>query len=312
MSRSLKNVTLATALVMLTMWLISCGSDDPEPIEPPFASFTVTVDDVNTLSVSFANTSIDGASFSWDFGDGTGTSDQENPTYTYTAGGTYTVTLTVTNEGGSDDASEEVNVSGFGPNLIVNGDFEAEDGWTELALWTAEDNAVLHGIVDGQYMFQNASDPVSGDKYQWSNFALFQAVTLTAGSTYKLDADISSSSGTTATWFEVFLVKEAPIDESNIGGDAVQFFLKSFGDGEDCSGTPFDGGIIEVATQCTLNTFPLLIDDEGFFTVTADDLNGSGQVYLVFKTGSGFAAEGDVAGYNDGVFMDNVELKEVL
>lgn len=45
----------------------------------------------------FDNTSLAGATFSWDFGDGT-TSTEEYPTHTYIKPGTYTVTLTVWDE----------------------------------------------------------------------------------------------------------------------------------------------------------------------------------------------------------------------
>src|SRR5688572_22445612 len=44
------------------------------------------------FTVSFTNTSTNGTSFDWDFGDG-GTSSTNNPSHTYTAAGIYTVTL---------------------------------------------------------------------------------------------------------------------------------------------------------------------------------------------------------------------------
>lgn len=46
------------------------------------------------FTVTFANSSTNGISFDWDFGDG-GTSTASNPTYTYTSVGTYTVSLNV-------------------------------------------------------------------------------------------------------------------------------------------------------------------------------------------------------------------------
>lgn len=50
-------------------------------------------------SFNFTNTgttAMNGATFSWDFGDGSGTSTAENPSYTYGSSGTFTVTQTVT------------------------------------------------------------------------------------------------------------------------------------------------------------------------------------------------------------------------
>ncbi|MFK8046359.1 MAG: M4 family metallopeptidase [Crocinitomicaceae bacterium] len=45
------------------------------------------------ISVNFQNLSINGTSFTWDFGDGTSTSSALNPSHTYSATGTYDVSL---------------------------------------------------------------------------------------------------------------------------------------------------------------------------------------------------------------------------
>ncbi|MGB3466401.1 MAG: PKD domain-containing protein [Cyclobacteriaceae bacterium] len=305
----IKLFVLMAAMVYLT----GCGDDDVTEVpEPPVASFSLAVDTENTLMVSFTNSSLDGQSYSWDFGDNAGTSTEENPTYTYSASGTYTITLTVTNDDGTDQATDEVTVSGFGPNLVANGDMSTDESWSELAIWSAEDNAVDHRITDGVFRFQNGEDE-SGGRYQWSNYAVFQEITLEAGATYQFSADVSSTSGTNATWFEVYLVKDAPIDESNIGGDATQVAIKSFGDGENCTADAFNGGFLEVAANCSaVNSFDKLIDSNGNFTVQEADLSANGTIFLVFKAGSGFAPEGETAGFNDGIDLDNVSIKKVL
>ena len=51
------------------------------------------------LRVTFNNTSANGKSFSWNFGDGS-TSTLENPVHTYSKSGSYTVTLTIKNASG--------------------------------------------------------------------------------------------------------------------------------------------------------------------------------------------------------------------
>lgn len=303
-------------LISASLLMISCGKDegsDPEVVvEEPFADFTTTIDETNTLMVSFNNNSIDGETYAWDFGDNAGTSVEENPTYTYTASGTYTVKLTVTNTAGTSEASEDVTVSGFGDNLVVNGDMSDNSGWTSSALWTADDNATNHRFENETFIFQNAEDGAGGF-YQFSNHAFFQEIQLTAGSTYQFSADVSSTSGTLATWFEVFLVKEAPVDESNIGGDAIQLAIKSFGEGENCTAEAFSGDILDIAALCSgINSFPLLIGADGQFTVTSDDLTATGSLFLVLKAGSGFAPEGETAGFKDGIVLDNVIVKEVL
>ncbi|HIO71579.1 MAG TPA: PKD domain-containing protein, partial [Flavobacteriales bacterium] len=66
---------------------------------PPVAGFTASTDQcMSGNSFSFSNTgttAMNGATFTWDFGDGMGTSTVENPTYSYTSCGVYTVTQTV-------------------------------------------------------------------------------------------------------------------------------------------------------------------------------------------------------------------------
>ncbi|MEM0940969.1 MAG: PKD domain-containing protein [Bacteroidota bacterium] len=87
--------------------LSGCNDDDEDPIDPPVAGFTFTV---NGASVTFVNTSIGvGNAYSWDFDDGR-VADLESPTITFTTAGTYTVTLTAMNEGGSDTFSDEVTL----------------------------------------------------------------------------------------------------------------------------------------------------------------------------------------------------------
>ncbi len=80
----------------LTLLIVLCsalflGSCKKKPV----ASFTVS-DETPVINqfLIFTNTSVDGHSYAWDFGDG-GTSTQKNPTYHYTTAGTYEVTLKV-------------------------------------------------------------------------------------------------------------------------------------------------------------------------------------------------------------------------
>ncbi len=314
MNKLLKNSFSVFLLLFAILFISSCGEDDePDEVVLPFAGFTLEVGAENTLTVSFTNTSLDGESFAWDFGDNIGTSTEENPTYTYTASGTYTITLTVTNSDGDDSTTEDVTVSGFGPNLVVNGDMsDASAGWTSVPLWVNDDNGTEHRITEGVFRFQNAEDG-EGGRFQWSNHFIQQEIPLEAGSTYQFSADVSSTSGTLATWFEVYLVNAAPIDESTIGGDATQIAIKSFGEGEDCTATEFSGDIIEIAANCSaINNFVNLIGNDGQFTVSAEDLSADGTIFLVFKAGSGFAPEGEIAGFREGIDLDNVVIQKVL
>ena len=71
----------------------------------PIASFTPEIEaGCEGVIVKFTNTSIDGSSFDWLFGDG-GTSTDESPTYAFPYGENFTATLTVTNTNGCIDNS---------------------------------------------------------------------------------------------------------------------------------------------------------------------------------------------------------------
>lgn len=74
---------------------------------PPSAGFTVST---NVFVANFTNTTPNGTSYSWNFGDG-GTSNQVNPSHTYSADGTYSVTLTATNNCGTNNFTQDVLVT---------------------------------------------------------------------------------------------------------------------------------------------------------------------------------------------------------
>ena len=105
----MKKFILSTFL-LITMIAVSC-EDDESTIEAPTARFTYIVHQDHGLTINFTNASLNADSYIWDFGDGS-SSAELNPNHAYEASGTYTVSLTATNSGGSDVASEEIEVTG--------------------------------------------------------------------------------------------------------------------------------------------------------------------------------------------------------
>lgn len=63
----------------------------------PIANFSFVVNPLNTGEVDFTNSSVDAATYGWDFGDTTGTSSASDPSYTFASSGTYNVELTSSN-----------------------------------------------------------------------------------------------------------------------------------------------------------------------------------------------------------------------
>jgi len=76
------------------------ADEPPIPGNKPSPSFTYSA---AGLVVTFTNTTTEGDTYSWDFGDGQ-TSPDQNPTHTYTAQGPYSIVLTATNANGSATA----------------------------------------------------------------------------------------------------------------------------------------------------------------------------------------------------------------
>lgn len=74
----------------------------------PTASFLGQGEGCVPLTVEFTNTSLQGLSYQWNFGDG-GTSSADNPVYTYNVPGVYTVSLTAFGIGGGVNTAIKVD-----------------------------------------------------------------------------------------------------------------------------------------------------------------------------------------------------------
>ena len=103
-----KSLLTITGLLMMVVVFTQC-SDDEEPDTPVAVTAAFDTGTIDGLTVSFINASINGASYTWDFGDGN-TSTDSDPTHTYAADGVYTVTLTAKNGENEDMATKDVEV----------------------------------------------------------------------------------------------------------------------------------------------------------------------------------------------------------
>lgn len=77
----------------------------------PIANFTFSgAGGFAPCTVTFANTSTDATSYSWDFGDGSSSSTETNPTHIFNTGGVFSVTLTATSSYGVNSITKNVNI----------------------------------------------------------------------------------------------------------------------------------------------------------------------------------------------------------
>ncbi len=99
-----------TYIVTLTVSNVAGSSSFSQTIvvDPlPTANFSASVTD---LTASFTNSSYNGITYSWDFGDG-GSSTNPNPSHDYATDGTYTVVLTATNDCGTNTFTQNVVIN---------------------------------------------------------------------------------------------------------------------------------------------------------------------------------------------------------
>lgn len=102
--------TAGTTNYFVTQTVNGCQSQKaqlPVTVNPdPTAGFTSSL---SGGTATFTNSSANGVSYSWDFGDGNASTDA-NPVHTYTTSNTFTVTLITTNACGSDTSVQSVSV----------------------------------------------------------------------------------------------------------------------------------------------------------------------------------------------------------
>jgi PKD repeat protein len=103
-------------------FVASCKKDEqPKPV----ANFSFKATD---LAVTFKDSSTNGTTYLWDFGDAS-TSTEKSPTHTYGDYGTYTVSLQVTGAGGVGTISYDVEVTEVQP-ITIDGKF---DDWANFS-----------------------------------------------------------------------------------------------------------------------------------------------------------------------------------
>lgn len=215
--------------VLLTAFFTSCEED----LVKPTADFTYAPAEVVAYDVvTFANTTEDGDTYLWAFGDGN-TSIEENPTHMYTAAGTYIVTLTATNSDGINVSTQSIIVSEYENVCVLDGTdlpIDTDMFWYQSSMGgdpylrivfsvAGQDNPDLLklypnkglGELPGTYTFDNDESGVgtydagytanyAGMAYDWTAIGKTGSgnlvITEVATDVYKFEGDIVLSVGT--------------------------------------------------------------------------------------------------------------------
>jgi PKD repeat protein len=249
----------------------------------PVSGYTV---ETSNLTATFTNTSANATSYSWDFGDGSATSTDEDPVYTYAAEGTYTVTLTATNDASvSDEFTSDVTVEeAVVTNLITNGSFDNESGWTIINIDPTDSGQASVAIADGVAKFSETVSPTD----PWKHWAIYTEVSLEPG-TYKFDMNMTYVD-INDVWGEVYIGATQPVENTgDYNGD--QQVMRAY-NAWDCPDLKTYSGSA-VAGGCDPNANP------GQFEITS-----AGTYYLLFRTGG--AQWGP-----EGIVLDNWSLLQL-
>lgn len=126
--------------------------------DPPHAGFDVAI---SGLKATFSDTTTgDPTAWAWDFGDGA-TSEAQNPTHSY-APGEYTVTLTASNDGGSDQATQDLSVDAPPPPRTYTANL-----YSSLVRYQNPDLTSCVGAATLIMLNQVATKGAAGDGFQW-------------------------------------------------------------------------------------------------------------------------------------------------
>ncbi|UII19605.1 PKD domain-containing protein [Fulvivirga ligni] len=190
--------------LMLLVTIVSCSDDDGPN---PKGSFTTAIDEENTLTVRFTNTSQNASEYTWDFGDGT-SSTEESPAHTYAEGGVFKVILIAKGNGGSNEyINFALPITPPPPivNELANADFETNDNWEILQFG---DNDVTM-TIDGELKL-TASGNV--------NSFIYQVIEVEAGKKYQFTGEITGND-LNSTWIEVYILEgeTAPASDPSSG-----------------------------------------------------------------------------------------------
>lgn len=160
----------------------------------PTAGFTYQL---AGLTATFTNTSTNGTTYVWNFGDGSDSSTEANPSHTYAQPGTYTVSLSVTNECGTVTTTQTVVIEGAPPAPAISA--SNTSGCVPFSV---------------QFTDQSAGDPTS---WNWSfpggtpssSTSQNPLVLYSAAGTYDVTLEVGNAFGSSVQNFPAYITVQA-------------------------------------------------------------------------------------------------------
>ncbi|MDQ1770593.1 hypothetical protein GQR60_02440 [Labilibaculum sp. A4] len=275
-------------VLLTSLGMVSCTQDtydDQEHVTEQMIDVRFSVDEISANRYQITtNSNKYVISNYWDLGDGTGFSTGGNSFELFLPdAGEYEIKHKVIVAGGilSSEASSVVNVETSDPisgNLIRGGKFTSED---DIAEWTIGGT----GAGNGTWNFNDGNANLTTPS--WGGNGIYQAIQVEEGRSYQIDMYISSTTGCSDTWFEVYCGYSDPETVSGDYNEGEKLLSINTWDGSGT--TPFAGKFTKVGSSTETN---------GVFTAAT-----AGTVYLVIRGGGGDMKEG--------ITIDNVEIRSI-
>ncbi len=234
----------------------------------PITNFTATptVGCEVPFTVQFNNTTVDGVSYEWEFGDGN-TSTAQNPSHTYTSPGTYTVRLVATGANGcrhTRTRTDYINIQL--PNVAFTAN--VREGCIPLAVQFTDQSSANSGIVGWDWDFGDGNTSTAQNpSHTYTTVGIFDVtltITTASGCTRTITYPQYIRAGEqptiefTATPRQTCLFFPVNFTDQSTPAD---FWYWQFGDG----GTSFDQNPIYQYGDTGLFTVTLIVGENGCF-----------------------------------------------
>ena len=284
----IKTIYIGLFVMLVSLGMVSCTQDtydDQVPVTEQMLDATFSVEEISANKYQItANSSQYVINNYWDLGAGTGFSIDGNSFELFLPdAGEYEIKHKVVGAGGifSSEVANIVNVETSDPiagNLVKGSKFSSD---ADIAQWTIGGT----GAGNGTWNFNDGQANLTAPS--WGGNGIYQAIQVEEGRNYQIEMFISSTTGCSDSWFEVFCAYSDPATVSgdyNEGGS-----LLKINTWEGSGNAPFAGKFTNEGTST---------DSNGVFTATE-----TGTVYLVIRGGGGDMKEG--------ISIDNVEFRSV-
>lgn len=290
----MKKYLKQTLFVGLSIIAVSCvpesADGDGNGLTPTNsdASFTVTKTSENRYRLTASNNNY--ISSKWDIGIGTFSPGPNVYDIFLPDEGTYDIGHQIIGQGGivGGTATQKITVEKNDPkagNLIKGGKFTDA---TDVAKWTLAfpnpSNTALWSWGTGSATFTSSG---------WNRNVMYQAVEVVEGTKYQADAIVSSKTGVSDSWFEIYVGYKKPTANEDYTGDGTDSsWLRGINTWAGSGKEPFTKAKISVVGSKNSN------NPDGYFTATK-----TGTAYFAIRSGGN--------DMKDGITITSVEFRGV-